>query len=580
MARSVAPVTAKAAAPPPQTKGQVKKPEKTKKISVEVGRVTIIMLIASMVAVLLTSILMFRGTIEEMLEQECMSAAQVMEYDVQVQVAANPETDINGVLDHLKTLMNCDFSIFNAAGKREYTTILENGERAVGTTLPSEVAPVVNSGQEYIGTAVVNGEDSLVAYKPVDIQGVRYISSARKSAEMLTSETAEAVAWSCGVGAAAVLICVAFLAAYLRRRVSDPLGELTTIAKRMEEGDLGISSKEKLLVKTNSKDEVGALGRAFEGTVERLSGYIGEISTVLDGIAAGDLTQPVTQDYVGDFVSIKKSLVGIEKRLNKTLLQIRESAHQVAAGATQVANGAQSLAQGTTEQAATVSDLANTVAEISKNSEDTAKATDMANGLVAHAGEQLGASVEYVNRLNSAMEKISDSSDRISVIISSIENIAFQTNLLALNAAVEAARAGNAGRGFAVVADEVRNLAARSDEAAKATKDLIENSLRSVQEGSAAVADVTTALQKTNESAGSVTTHMDTVVRAVEDQTRALAHIREGIDQISDVVQQDAATSEESAAASEELSGQADILNDLVGAFRLDESEDTPYRHF
>lgn len=273
---------------------------------------------------------------------------------------------------------------------------------------------------------------------------------------------------------------------------------------------------------------------------------------------------------MGDFQSIKMSLDSIQTELNRTMGQIAASVSQVASGADQMSDSAQALAQGATEQASAVQEISATITDISENARQTSSVAEEVGNFVNQAGAQLGISMDCVGELNGAMENISNSSREINTIIATIENIAFQINILALNAAVEAARAGSAGKGFAVVADEVRNLASKSDEAAKATKELISSSITAITEGSQVMERVIEALDQTNQLAGNVTTKMAFVVEAVEKQTIALSQVNEGVDQISAVVQTNSATSEECAATSEELSSQAGRLKSLISAFRLE----------
>ena len=543
---------------------------KQKQISQDLGRVVAVMLALSIVLVMTLSVVMFRSLVTGMLHDRCVSGTDMLAYELS---HAEGREDINGMLDELKSRMDCEFTIFEG-DTRAYTTVIQDGKRVVGTRLSSNIAAVVlQQGKSFVGEAEILDEKYLCSYVPTtgangQVDGLLFAGISKASADR---QTALVIALSAAVSVAAIVICVVLMVLYLKKRVSVPLAEITGVARRLERGDLGLSRDEDIRVSVRSNDEIGELGQIFEGTIRRMRDYIGEISKILGAIANGDLTNCVQQEYVGDFVSIKQSLEGIEAKLAGTIGRMRESADQVSANAGHVSSSAQALAQGATEQASAVEELAATIGEIAQDAKRTARAAEEVSESVDQAGAQLGVSVEYVTHLNEAMEQISNTSEEIEKIISTIEDIAFQTNILALNAAVEAARAGSAGKGFAVVADEVRNLASKSDEAAKATKELIEDSIAAVRDGSGVVARVTESLEKTSQIAGGVTSRMSVVVEAVEKQTIAISQITEGVDQISAVVQTNSATSEESAAASEELSSQAGLLDGLVSSFRLKE---------
>jgi len=352
----------------------------------------------------------------------------------------------------------------------------------------------------------------------------------------------------------------------LSSHISDPMRACAERMKLLVKGDLNSP-----VPLAKGQDETAELTRSTAEMVTSLNTIIHDIGYLLNEMANKnfDIRSSHGDTYVGEFQSILRSMRNLKIELSNTMRQIDTSAGQVSSVSGQVSLGAQNLSQGSIEQASAVEELAATIAGISDSAKKTSAAADEAGRFVGLAGAQLGTSVDYVKELNTAMEKISRSSEEISKIISTIESIAFQTNILALNAAVEAARAGSSGKGFAVVADEVRNLASKSDEAAKATKELIGSSIAAVTEGSQAVGKVTNALEQTSVLAGNVTTQMNIVVRAVEDQTIAIEQVTEGISQISSVVQTNSATAQESAAASEQLSAEANSLKQLVDRFTL-----------
>ena len=360
-------------------------------------------------------------------------------------------------------------------------------------------------------------------------------------------------------------IVVLRIALIIIKSIVVPAEQVHVALSGFSEGKLDIP------VDYHSTSELGDMCDALRTSQHVLSECIGDTCHLLEEMGNGnfDVRTKDEKVYVGALSSILTSVRAINGSLTDALSQINQSAEQVSAGAEQVSTGAQSLAQGATEQASAVEELSATIAEIANNSRQNAQSSEQAMSHATDASGCLNESSDYMQQMVEAMAKISDSSSEIGKIIATIENIAFQTNILALNAAVEAARAGSAGKGFAVVADEVRNLSAKSDEAAKATKELIDHSIVSVKEGSEIVQKVSAALQATNERAGLVMTSVQQIAKAAEEESEAIAQVTEGIDQISSVVQTNSATSEESAAASEELSSQAALMKELLSRFKL-----------
>ncbi|HIS63866.1 MAG TPA: HAMP domain-containing protein [Candidatus Avoscillospira avistercoris] len=366
----------------------------------------------------------------------------------------------------------------------------------------------------------------------------------------------------------AVLIIGSLITIRISRSISQPIQVCARRLEQLSQGDLTTPAPQ-----LQRDDEIGILATATTGIVATLTGLIHDIDHVLGEMAKGNfrVTSQNYELYRGDMSQILTSLRNIKYNLNDTLRQMDTAAAQVSAGADQVSSGAQALAQGATEQASAVQELSATVADINTGVQNNTAAAQTAKEKANAAGTQVTLSNEKMHELRDAMATILEGHQEIGQIITTIENIAFQTNILALNAAVEAARAGNAGKGFAVVADEVRNLASKSDQAAKHTKELIEHSTVSVEEGSRLSEEVTATLDESKELTSVAVTYIEQVVENAMNEANAIAQITEGIDQIASVVQTNSATAEESAAASEELSGQAQLLKELADRFQLQE---------
>jgi methyl-accepting chemotaxis protein len=248
-----------------------------------------------------------------------------------------------------------------------------------------------------------------------------------------------------------------------------------------------------------------------------------------------------------------------------TARQLAATARQIAATASEVSASAQSLSQGVSEQAATLEQTSASMEEMASMTRRNADHAEQAAALVTDVARQVDHSNEAFSGMVASMTAIRESSDKVSRIIKTIDEIAFQTNILALNAAVEAARAGEAGMGFAVVADEVRTLAQRSARAAKDTEGLIEESLARTSDGAAKVADVARGITSIGGSVSRLETLVGDVREASRQQAEGIAQVSQAVVQLERVTQTTAATAEETAATSAALNDHAETSMVVVG---------------
>ncbi len=360
------------------------------------------------------------------------------------------------------------------------------------------------------------------------------------------------------------------------RLIIKPINKLKDASLQIAEGNFFVT------VDVRSKDEIGQLAAAIKRIVQRLSNYvlyIDEITEVLTSVSAGDLTYSLRNDYIGEFASIKDALLKISDSLNKTMSGINNAAEQVSSGSIQVSGASQALSQGSTQQASAIEELSSTIRDVNRKVKLNAESAKDANSLSHQTVENVERCSELMRSMLESMEKINDASSNIKKIIKVIDDISFQTNILALNAAVEAARAGAAGKGFAVVADEVRNLATKSAQAAKNTTELIESSLKAVEDGVGLAERTASALEQIVQDANDSSKLIGDITIATNDQATAVMQITQGVEQISSVVETNSATAQQTAAASEELSSQADVLKRMTSHFKLKGEDEETEEH-
>ncbi|MBW7571374.1 methyl-accepting chemotaxis protein [Caproiciproducens faecalis] len=451
------------------------------------------------------------------------------------------------------------------------TKVVQSNSAADAMEKTSKSDPVVakmeaNMVQGKTGFALYkkNGQQYFGAYAPISGTDGWSVNVSEARSEFMSS-VPTAISLMIGVGFLSFFIAL-FFAFRIAGDITRPVMQVTEGIERISGGGLDIC------LEVKSQDETGRIANALNTTSESLRQIITDLCMILNAIALGDLSRQSSAAYPGDFHEIRTATEEILSGLNRTLSQIRLVAIQVDTSAAQTSEIAQALAMNASEEVCSIEKFSASVDEISGHAKTSAVNARQANSMLSGIVQDIQDGNRKMDQLVAAMKDISQTSQKIGLIVKTIDEIAFQTNILALNAAVEAARAGVYGKGFAVVADEVRNLAGKSTHAVEDTSVLIVNTVSAIAHGSEAVDEVGKSLQVIVQKSETLFGLVNEIAEASDAQADSVAETTVSISQISDAIQNISLMAEKSAAAGEELFGQSNTLTDLLSRFRLKES--------
>ena len=347
------------------------------------------------------------------------------------------------------------------------------------------------------------------------------------------------------------------------RRVKEPIDIMDHAMDELAKGNLDTK------IEYQMQDEFVSMMGNTNFAMQELKRYVDDISMNLKQISEKDIDLKEVQNYIGDFVEIKDSMIEIISSLNTTLKEMKESFGEVCDGADTLAQSAQSMADGAQQQSDHIRSLVDNIGNVSNSVHDSTSKTDEVEKLSRDAVQQIQEGEDKMDNLVKAMDLIREESNEIANIIEVIGGIAEQTNLLALNASIEAARAGEHGKGFAVVAGEIGTLAGSSAEAAQNITDLIHKSIAAVNNGVSLTGETVHMMDGITKIWEEISSHITEITQATKEQDAYLQDMLTSAGEIAAVVDKNTASAQESSALSQELLSEMENAMDLIDQYKL-----------
>ena len=347
------------------------------------------------------------------------------------------------------------------------------------------------------------------------------------------------------------------------RRVKEPIDIMDHAMDELAKGNLDTK------IEYQMQDEFVNMMGNTNFAMQELKRYVDDISMNLKQISAKDIDLKEVQNYIGDFVEIKDSMIEIISSLNTTLKEMKESFGEVCDGADTLAQSAQSMADGAQQQSDHIRSLVDNIGNVSNSVHDSTSKTDEVEKLSRDAVQQIQEGEDKMDNLVKAMDLIREESNEIANIIEVIGGIAEQTNLLALNASIEAARAGEHGKGFAVVAGEIGTLAGSSAEAAQNITDLINKSIAAVNNGVSLTGETVHMMDGITKIWEEISSHITEITQATKEQDAYLQDMLTSAGEIAAVVDKNTASAQESSALSQELLSEMENAMELIDQYKL-----------